>query len=200
MARKPQAGPCRPLTDEELARLRAFFQRQPRELALMEVMLSSARVGEALALKVADVYDFAKQDVKTNADGTSIIPIHGEKGDAGSLLLTPQAIAALRAWLKGLPLCPDAPVFPSGQTREAVSDCRARQIFVAAFRELGLVGQLSTHAFRHTWAQKMADAGMSAMWLMQAGRWRSIESVLSYVRFSANKQALQVAQIMSVGA
>lgn len=171
--------------------MRAYFARSPRELALMETMLSSARVGEALALRVRDVWDFARSKV------IEIVVLKGEKGDLGSLLLTPQAIEAIGAWLKGLPLCPDAPAFPSGQTREALSECQARRIFKQAFADLGMQGQLSTHAFRKTYCRIMADAGKSHLWLKQAGRWRSLSGVEYYVNFDASKQAQEIADVFS---
>ena len=178
---------CRPLTDAEVAKMRAWFAGRPRDGALLEVMLSSARVGEATALTVGDVWD-----------GQNVIPqvsIKGEKGDRGKLLLTPSAQKAIRAWLDRLVLSPETPLFPSEKTGRSLTTGQVRRILTDAFLRLGINGAVSTHSCRKTWARWMAEADKSLLFIRDAGRWKWSSSVDHYVKHDPTNQAAEIAAI-----
>jgi integrase len=77
-------------------------------------------------------------------------------------------------------------MFLSSSARDTpISDDALKQVFQRISRRLGY--NIHAHQTRHTWAQRLADSGVSPYALMVAGGWSSLSQVDVY--YTANRDA-----------
>lgn len=146
----------RKLSDEEIKNVLVFLASGRNSLRNQAFFLLGTRTGfrvsELVSLKVGDVY----------RDG-SILPrvlvasknMKGKKR-ARSTPIHPEAASALKLWIEKLGNDPELFLFQSrqGQNRP-ITRVQAWNILVEAYRSLGLLGKLGTHALRKTFAQRV---------------------------------------------
>lgn len=196
---------CRPLTEGEVERVRAAMQGCARDACLVEMGLAGLRVGEALSLRVGDVWDLVHREPRR------LTAIRGEKGDTGHLIIPARARAAIfryvaERWpeatvdgiapdLVGSQIPPgppaDAPLILSREGGgKPLAYHQARRIITHAFRDAGITdGKASTHSLRKTWATVLLRAGWSYDKIAAAGRWRKADTVAAYARHDINDLA-----------
>jgi integrase len=179
---------CRPLTDTEVAVVAKSFggAYAARDRALFVLGVRTVfRISELLSLRVGDVWRHG-----AIVDRVSVQRKHmKDRREGRTVVLHPQAQAALVAWLQTLQakggLLPTRDVF---QSREGVSRPISR---VQAYRTLqeaydtnGLSGKLGTHAMRKTFANRVYDAlGHDLVKLQRAMGHKHLNNIAAYISF-----------------
>lgn len=157
----------RPFTDEEIKAIKASFggRYAARDKALFVVGLRTGfRISELLSLRVKDVYQHGKV-----LDRVSVQRRHMKKKTQGrTVLLHPEARAALSVWLEQMPkllggITEDTPIFcsrvrgPDGG-RRAIARETAWRILKAVCVENEISGRVGCHSWRKAFASKMYEA------------------------------------------
>jgi len=179
---------CRPLNDAEVAEvLKSFWgehARRDKALFLLGVK-SGFRISELLSLQVNDVVQAGRL-----VDRVTVERRHMKKKTEGrTVLLHPDAKAALEAWLDDLrgicPLDPDTFVFQSREGKnKAISRVQAYRILSEAYDSCEMNGKLGTHSMRKTFANKIYDKLEGDLVKTQkALGHRNINSTVQYLSF-----------------
>lgn len=141
-----------------------------------------SRITEALKLNVGDVVQngevvevlyLRRQTVKGKGAGVALTLPEGARN----------ALIGLMAWKceAGQPLEKDAPLFLSEKGGRLTRQ-QAHNIFKAAYRRVGLKGQVTTHSPRKTFAKMVYyNSGNDLLVTQQALRHTSIEMTLYYL-------------------
>jgi site-specific recombinase XerD len=174
--------PAEVLSQAEIHALLAKCSRRApcgiRNAALIVVLWRSGlRVGEALALRVADV-DMAL--------GT-IAVLHG-KGDRRRIVgIDPQALAVLELWLRArraLGIGFAAPLFCtiSGETRgRQLKDSYVREALKELAKKAGIQKRVHPHGLRHTHASELAREGVPVHIIRRQLGHFSLETTARYI-------------------
>lgn len=182
---------CRPLTTEEFnAVLGAFEGRHAiRNRCLFIVGVRTGyRISELLSLRLRDVVPGGRL-----VERLAVRRCHMKRQIEGrSVILHPQARAALEAWLAELRergyWSPGDYVFQSGKgrLRNTRLDRRAAWRFLhEAFTRVGLQGPLGTHTMRKTFAARMhAHFGGDLAKVQKALGHLNLNSTVSYCSFA----------------
>lgn len=131
-----------------------------RNAALIVVLWRSGlRVGEALALRVADV----------DRDRGTITVLHG-KGDRRRVVgVDPQALVMIERWLamrRRLGIGPSSPMFCTvsrhmgGKPGHPLKDSYVREAFKRLGKRAGIEKRVHPHGLRHTHASELAREGV----------------------------------------
>lgn len=183
---------CRPLTEEEVqATLRAFRGPQAardRALFLLGVR-SGFRISELLSLRLCDVCPRGRV-----AERISVARRHMKKKVEGrSVLLHPEARAALEEWIRELERRGQGGgegfVFRSrksgtGGSSGALSRVQAFRLLQGAFERAGIEGSVATHSMRKTFANRVYERlGRDLLKTQKALGHKNINSTVSYLSF-----------------
>lgn len=186
MARPVGTGGIAPaLTKVEIQRLLAVAGVQRQGLmyqALIQVCLSSARVGEATFLRRGQV----------EAEDGKIFPVivlkptENKSKTNGCIYLTSSAQTALVAYLASIPnLGPDQLIFP-------LNPNYASQLVSSLFKKAGFAPVYSSHSLRRTALQALAK--QLPIWkVQQAARHKNIQTTISYM----NRETKDIMDIAS---
>ena len=175
---------CRPLTDDEVSEVsRSFWgehARRDKALFLLGIR-SGFRISELLSLRVRDVAPGGRM-----VDRVTVERRHMKKKVEGrTVLLHPEAKAALAAWLEVLGANEDAYVFQSriGENRP-ITRVQAYRILHEACDACELTGKLGTHSMRKTFANKIYDRlDNDLVKTQRALGHRNINSTVQYLSF-----------------
>jgi integrase len=140
---------CRRLTDTEVRRVKKVLGDSQRDLCLFILGLRTGfRISELLRLKVSDVAGMKKATVAKQ----------GMKGKLRerTVILHPEAIEAIDAYLKESQLPPESWLFPSRKCQgEAITRHHGWVILKNAYNALGMTGKVATHSMRKTFAMNV---------------------------------------------
>jgi site-specific recombinase XerD len=178
--------------DSDLERLFALVT-SPRDRAMYLLMLRCGlRVGEIRNLSLGDLYLYSLHGALPR------LWLHGKGGVERVVYLSPQARAALEAYLAVRPTCADDAVF-LGRFGRRLSVTAIQRQLGRYCHKAGL--HLTCHQFRHTFGRHMVEAGMpvtSLQRLLGHSRLRTTELYLhiSDTQVQADYQAAmaQIAQ------
>lgn len=188
-------GPRRPLTTDELAKLKETFNTliasdDPktdlvrRNYTLVFMLLHTGlRISEILPLKVKDVYLF-------NKVSDNIIIREFKVKRTRNILMNDQlkSIIGDHLFHYGFNNNPDQYLFFS-RNGSQISTRQASNIFKNIFNLCEFTGLLGTHTCRKTFAKKMLESSGNSIPLVQnALGHRSVKSTFSYI--SANSETL----------
>lgn len=177
---------CRPLADDEVKAVSGAFSgpNGARDRALFLLGLRSGfRISELLSLRVGDVLQSGRI-----VDRVTVRRRHMKKHTEGrTVLLHPEAAAALRAWLDGLgQVGPQTPVFLSRKgSNHPIGRIQAWRILHARFTAAGLMGNLGTHSMRKTFANRVYERlGHDLVRTQRALGHLNINSTVKYLSFA----------------
>jgi site-specific recombinase XerD len=164
------------LTQVECDRLRATSANNPRDAAMIELLLQTGiKLSELIELTLHDV-DFSKADGK--AEG--LIRLRGIRGKKDRLIaLNQKAILAMRSYLKVRENAGNTTFFLN-RFGEPVSDRGVQKILRKYLKSAG-IGKASVHTLRHTYSVQQINAGESLRALKEALGLRDHRSVRTYV-------------------
>jgi integrase len=173
---------CRPLTDTEAAQVSASFggKYAARDKALFTLGLKSGfRVSELLSLRVEDVCQHGQLVDRVTVRRANM----KRKTEGRTVVLHPEAKAAIAAWLLEANLQPTDFLFQSRQGG-AMTRQQAWAILQEAYKTNGLTGQLGTHSMRKTFANRVYTALKGDLVKTQrAMGHKNINSTVSYLSF-----------------
>jgi integrase len=180
---------CRPLTAEEVAVVRQSFGGTfaARDHALFTLgILSGFRVSELLSLRVKDVWQHGQP-----VDRVTVQRRHMKrKRESRTVILHPQARAAVQAWLAAMPAymapaAPDTFLFRSRKgPNRPISRVQALRILQEAFASCELRGKLGTHTMRKTFAQNVHERlGRDLVKTQRALGQKNITTTILYLSF-----------------
>ncbi len=154
------------LTDSECQRmLQAAKQSRSglRDWAILLTLFDTGiRAGELVGLRVKNV-NFEM--------GT--ITVYGKDAEERCIPISEATVKALRAYLKDRLHDPEAPVFVSTKTGEALTVCGLREIIRRIARAAGLQRRVYPHLFRHTFAYR---------WIKMGGNVEKLRYILGHSR------------------
>lgn len=179
---------CRPLNDAEVAEvLKSFWgehARRDKALFLLGVK-SGFRISELLSLHVKDVLQAGRLVERVSVERRNM----KKKTEGRTVLLHPEAKAALAAWLDELratnELHADTYVFKSREgDNRAISRVQAYRILQEAYDSCEMTGKLGTHSMRKTFANKIYDKlDGDLVKTQKALGHRNINSTVQYLSF-----------------
>ncbi len=177
---KEPAGRLRFLDDDEQAALLAAAPEPLRTIILVGLHTGLRIKSEALQLKVADV-DLAR--------GLVTVPAaYAKNGRSRTVPLNSTVRAALARTLEDRP---GGPVF----ARRGGAPYRSiRKGFRRACEAAGLT-DVSPHVLRHTFASRLAMAGVDPRTIQDLGGWRSLAMVERYAHLSPTHKAAAIERI-----
>lgn len=189
-------NPERPYVSHEHAR--ALVEALPAHMAVAGLLtvLAHLRLGELLALRRSDVDLTAgvlhvRRAVTRTKDGPLVKDT--KTGHARTVVLPPDALEALRAYLAGTAALPSAPLFfhPNGRplTREHV-----RSAWDAARTRAGLP-QYHWHDLRHAGLTWYAQGGATLREIMQRGGHKTSSAALIYQHAAETREAMLAARL-----
>jgi len=179
---------CRPLNDVEVRDVsRSFWgehARRDKALFLLGVK-SGFRISELLSLRVRDVVQAGRLVDRVTVERRNM----KKKLEGRTVLLHPEARAALTAWLEELgryaELTGETFVFQSrkGDNRP-ITRVQAYRILREACDSCELTGKLGTHSMRKTFANKVYDAlDNDLVKTQRALGHRNVNSTVQYLSF-----------------
>ena len=179
---------CRPLTDQEVSEVAISFggEYAARDRALFLLGVKAGfRISELLSLRVGDVLQAGRL-----VDRVTVQRRHMKKKTEGrTVLLHPEAKAALADWIEGLTdngtLNTDTFVFRSRKgANKPVSRIHVWRILREAYETNSMAGNLGTHSMRKTFANRIYDRlGHDLVKTQRALGHRNINSTVSYLSF-----------------
>jgi integrase len=179
---------CRPLTDVEVELMQAsvggVYADRDRALFLLGVK-SGFRISELLSLRVGDVSQHGRL-----VDRVTVHRRHMKKKIEGrTVLLHPEAKAALATWLLTLRQHPDTTaqtfVFRSRKGgNRPISPVQAWRILHEAVTTNELIGKVGTHAMRKTFANRVYhQLNHDLVKTQRAMGHKNINSTVAYLSF-----------------
>jgi len=175
---------CRPLTDTEIREVVDSFYGTyaARDRALFILGIKSGfRVSELLSLRVKDVVSgdhimdrvtVCRRNMKRKTEGRTV-------------LMHPDAKAALQEWIDELQDEPDSYIFQSRKGgNKPISRYQAYRILRTLYEDCGLDGRLGTHTMRKTFADRVyKNLGNDLVKTQRALGHKNIHSTMSYMSF-----------------
>jgi site-specific recombinase XerD len=164
----------RDVQDDDLARLFAVIAA-PRDRAMFLLMLRCGlRVGEVRNLSLPDLY------LQPVSGSLPRLWLRGKGGSDRVAYLSPEALAAVRAWLAARPAGDDPALFLNRfGARLTVTGIQDRLAHYC--RQAGL--WLTCHQLRHTFARHVIEAGMPVT---------SVQRLLGHVRLRSTETYLHI--------
>lgn len=162
-----------PLTELELARMRAACKTK-RQKALVDFLFSTGcRVAELADMTIDDV-DFARSEVRI---------LHGKGDKSRTSYLNAESVVSLRAYLDSRKdNCPS--LFPSITAPHKVNK-RSYEVEIAKVAKAAGIGrQVTPHTFRHTAATLALRRGMKIEEVQRFLGHSKIQTTLIYARIS----------------
>jgi integrase len=179
---------CRPLTEGEVDLVQQSFggAYAARDKALFLLGVKSGfRISELLSLCVGDVWQHGRV-----VDRVTVPRRHMKnKREGRTVLLHPEAKAALATWLLTLRQAPDVTaqtfVFRSRKgANRPISPVQARRILHEAVTTNELTGTLGTHAMRKTFANRVyQQLNHDLVKTQRAMGHKNINSTVAYLSF-----------------
>jgi len=179
---------CRPLNDEEVYDVsRSFWgehARRDRALFLLGVK-SGFRISELLSLRLRDVVQAGRLVERVTVERRNM----KKKLEGRTVLLHPEARAALAAWLDELgkfwELTGDTFIFQSRKGgNRSITRVQAYRILHEACDSCEMTGKLGTHSMRKTFANKVYDAlDNDLVKTQRALGHRNVNSTVQYLSF-----------------
>jgi len=170
------------LLPEEVGDVRGAFPSDPRGLrdrALFELGLSSLRVFEVVGLRLDDLILLRQAQVR----------VRGKGGGTYQQSITPDAVAAVQAWLVTRPACPAPYVFIPLPPRGArgLHQRTADRAITRYYRAAGIVRTFPRpfHALRHTAGKTMGNAGVPLQYIQDFMRHKNPRTTRIYARVDA---------------
>ena len=179
---------CRPLTDHEVNVVAQSFggTYATRDKALFLLGVKTGfRISELLSLTIGDVYQHAEVVARVTVKRAHM----KRKVEGRTLVLHPEAQAAIQAWLSELAaagaLLPSRYLFGSRKgVNRAISREHAWHILKDVYATNGLSGALGTHSMRKTFANHVYDKlGHDLVKTQRAMGHKNINSTVSYLSF-----------------
>jgi integrase len=179
---------CRPLIDEEVKAILNVFtgKHAARNRALFMLGIKSGfRIAELLSLKVSDLTQSGKMVDRVNVHRRYM----KRKTEGRTVLLNPQARAALEIWLQEIEslgnLMPETYVFHSQKgLHRPMTTPQAWKILKAAYDRCGITGIIGTHGMRKTFANNMYDKlDRDLVKMQKALGHRNVNSTVQYLSF-----------------
>jgi len=183
----PQALP-RAMDPVDVQRLLATVH-DVRDRAMILVMLRTGlRIGEVLALKVADVQVAERK----------LLIYEGEKNHVGRVAcLSMDAHEALQQWL--FIRDPNIEIVFYSRRRRTMAYTTARELFIKYLKKAKLSHKrYSLHSLRHTFATDLLNAGMRLECLQQLLGHSSLEMTLRYARLSDKTREQEYFKAMAI--
>jgi site-specific recombinase XerD len=151
------------------------------------LLRTGMRIGELLSTKVSDIHIRER----------TITIFEGRKNRRGRVVyLSPDALSALKAWLKRRD-SKAAFVFHA-QNRTRMSYTTARMMFEKYLKTAGLLGKgYSLHCLRHTFASELLNAGMRLEHLQELLGHDSIEVTRRYGRLTNKTRREEYFRVMT---
>jgi integrase/recombinase XerD len=160
-----------------------------RDRAMVLVLLRTGmRIGELLSTKVSDLHIRER----------TITIFEGRKNRRGRVVyLSPDALSALKAWLKRRDT--GAEFVFHAQNRTRMSYTTAHMMFEKYLKMAGLLGKgYSLHCLRHTFASELLNAGMRLEHLQELLGHDSIEVTRRYGRLTNKTRRQEYFRVMAV--
>lgn len=157
--------PYEVLSEKEIARVMAAADDRQRAMLALG-LFAGLRIGEIIALRVRCIVD-------DRARGQASILVERGKGNKGRRVpIAPDVAALLLAYCGARQ--PESKVFNIGRER-------ARQVIETPIRAAGIVGKISPHSLRHTYAYRLAKAGVPLLAIKQFLGHSSLETTQRYI-------------------
>ena len=184
---------CRPLTDDEIERIKKYFNERKDKFALRDFTLfffalhTGFRISELLSVRVQDIYRYNRviEEVYLKRMNTK------GKHEGRRMLLNEKIRFILTQYITQYDLDKkgdDVFLFPNPSLTFPISTRHARRIFEHAYVSCELTGKLSCHTTRKTFAQKISVlCDRNIVDVQQALGHRNITSTTSYIDFSREK-------------
>lgn len=177
---------CRALTADEVVRVSQAFRGTyaARERALFVLGIKTGfRISELLSLRVGDVWQYGRF-----VDHVAVQRRHmKQKRESRSVIVHPDAKAALAAWLMELQRTGDVThetmLFPSRKgLNRALRRGQVGHIQRQAYAACGLIGKLSTHSMRRTFGETVYEkSGRDLLRTQRAMGHKSPASTVAYL-------------------
>ena len=178
---------ARPLTPEEIACVRAYFENsypnryRERDRCIFELGINGGlRVSELVGLNVGQVFPYGDLEV---ADSLELYVTKGNRHRRVPLNRRARSVLlSFRAWEAdhGESLEPDAPLFCNHRggrlTRQG-----ADLVLKGIFRACRLSGKVTTHSLRKTFATQLAARGVPIRVIQELLGHRSLNTTEAYV-------------------
>jgi integrase len=185
---------CRSLTDQEIEDVFGVLTTKRDKLLFLLGIKTGLRISELLSLQIKDVIQHGEVGnwvtvQKKNTKG---------KIESKTLPLTDRIRQVLKEYLDTVPNREhELPLFKSTKGRTAITRMQAHRILKAAFNELKMTGNLSTHSCRKSFAKRVHTAmGEKIEYTQVALCHRSLSSTASYVQVN---QETVVKAILGMG-
>jgi len=161
------------LAPAEIDRVLAAIESVACQTVIMTAYGTGLRIAEALALETGDI----------DADKGLIHVRHG-KGDRERYVVLPRRLlAALREyWRKARP--PGPLLFPGADLRKPLCPDTVRRAVHRAVEAVGLGRRVTVHAFRHSFATHLLEAGEDLRTIQVLLGHRSIRNTARYLQVS----------------
>ena len=187
---KPQEREPRFLSKEEYQRLLRVCSHQPRDAAMIEVLLQTGmRLSELAGLRLSDIT--LPRKITKDPDNTGLVRVKRKGGKESTIPLNYKACQALAAWLKVRPPVDHDGLFIT-KFKTAISK-RAIQYTVAKYLQEANIEGASVHTMRHTMATHHVTAGTDLKTVQKTLDHASLATTTLYVSLAkeAQRQALQ---------
>jgi len=177
----------RPLTDREVSLVAQSFGGRfaARDKALFVLGVRTGfRISELLSLKVKDLVQHGKVFERVAVQRRHM----KKKVEGRSVVLHPEAKAAVAEWVLEAGLGPDDYLFRSRKGSGPISRVTAWKVLDEAFRTNGMTGRLGTHTMRKTFADRVYTAiDGDLVGTQRALGHRNINSTVQYLSFAQER-------------
>jgi integrase/recombinase XerD len=175
-APKANAEEPRVLSRTETKALQGVCRDDPRDAAIIEVMLQTGiRVGELVALTLDDLVWHENRDTLTY-----LVVRHGKGDKFRRVPLNTRAERLLRDWLKVRPESSHTQLFLSKRRAMPLYSADVRAMLRKYYSEAGILGA-SAHTLRHTFCTHHAAAGTNLVVIQRAAGHASLTTTQRYL-------------------
>jgi integrase/recombinase XerD len=173
--KRPQRRLPQVLTAQELTALFDALQSPKYRALLMACYAAGLRIGEACALRVADI-DSQRMVLRIR---------DGKGGKERLTLLSPRLLALLRRyWLIDKP---SEWLFPGQSPAQPIDPDTVRTVFRRACNQAGLEKPCTPHSLRHSFATHLLDAGADLVLIQALLGHQSIRTTSRYTHVSTER-------------
>jgi len=187
---RPKKPEPRFLSENEYQRLLRSCSHNPRDAAIIEVLLQTGmRLSELTGLTVDDI-EIPKR-INREPDNTGTVRVRRKGGKVDTIPLNYKACQALAAWLKVRPQIDDSHVFVTKFITPMSN--RAIQYTVSKYLQAADIKGASVHTLRHTFGTHHAIRGTDLKTIQEALGHADLATTSIYVSLAkkAQRKALQ---------